>query len=116
MYPRLPRGEETLPIIEVEGRFLTLEEVRRLHPEQYRKLLELKPLELEVSLELLTERFRRRLAQGRVATIYRLERFPPLTLTPEDQLRHIELRDEIGLELLEAEREWLEETLRLLGR
>lgn len=107
---KLPKGEETIPIIEVEGRFLTPLELERLYPERYRALM-LRP-EVTVSHELLIERVRRRIAQGRVRTIYRWGF--PMALTPEEQLRHMELRDEIGLELLEAERKWLEETLRLL--
>ena len=99
---RLPKGEETLPIVEVEGRFLTLQELREQYPELYRELLERRPI--EVSLELLIERVRRRIAQGREPPIYRWE----FELTPEEQLRHMELRDEIGLELLEAERKLLE--------
>lgn len=108
MRRRLPKGEETIPIAEVEGRFLTPLELERLYPERYRALM-LKP-ELVVSDELLVERVRRRVAQGRVRTIYRLE----YELSPEEQLRHMEARDEIGLELIEAERKLLEEELRLL--
>lgn len=108
---RLPKDEETIPIIEVEGRFLTLGELERLYPEMYQRLLDpAKVFEFRVSYELLTERVRRRHAQGRVPTIYRWE----YMLTPEEQIRHMELRDEIGLELLEAERKLLEEELAII--
>lgn len=108
---RLPKGEETIPIIEVEGRFLTLAELKAQYPELYRKLLEPRTLEfIEVSEELLVERVRRRIAQGRVMTIYRFD----MALTPEEQLAHMEARDDIGMELIEAERRLLEEELRLL--
>lgn len=110
---KLPKGEETIPIIEVEGRFLTLQELKEQYPELYKKLLEPKTLEsVEVSPELLIERFRRRLAQRRVPTIYRWGF--PMSLTPEEQLRHMEARDEIGLELIEAERKLLEWELAVL--
>ncbi len=99
---RLPRGEETLPILVVEGRMLTPQELREQYPELYRELLERRLI--EITDELLIERVRRRVAQGREMTIYRWE----FEITPEEQLRHMELRDEIGLELIEAERKLLE--------
>ncbi|GAI36938.1 unnamed protein product [marine sediment metagenome] len=114
---RLPKGEETLPIIVVEGRMLTLEELRRLYPELYETLIGLRRqglgLEFEITDELLIERMRRRIAQGRVQTIYSLSLVEP-ELTPEEQLRHMEMRDQIGLELIGAERKLLGEELRLL--
>lgn len=114
---KLPRGEETLPIIEIEEKFLTLDEVRTLYPDVYERLIrpELR-FEFTVSDQLLIERFRMRMAQGRERTIYRLQNKCPFALTPEEQLRHMELRDEIGLELIEAERQLLEEELALLKR
>lgn len=101
MARKLPKGEETLPIAEVEGKFLTPNELRRLGLP-----LELRP----VPTELLIERMRRRVAQGRVATIYRLQ----YELSPEGQLKHMELGDDIGLELIEAERKLLEEEIGIL--
>ena len=115
--PRLPKGEETLPIIEVEGRFLTLEELQREYPELYKELTEKKRLGISPALtvpeELLIERVKLRHAQGRVPTIYRLQ--PPYELTPEEQIWHMEQRTEIGLQLIEAERKLLEEELKILG-
>jgi len=115
MEKRLPSGEETLPIIEVEGKFLTLEELKQQYPELYESLFKGvagPPPQLgKISDELLIERFRMRMAQGRESTIYRLQ----YELTPEEQLMHMEARDEIGLELIEAERKLLEEELRILG-
>jgi len=104
---RLPKGEETLPIVEVEGRFLTPQELAREH---LRAILALP--EIRVSDELLIERVRRRIAQGREPTIYRLGF--PMVLTPVEQLRHMEMRDEIGIQLIEAERKLLEEELTIL--
>ncbi|GAI76905.1 unnamed protein product [marine sediment metagenome] len=117
---RLPKGEETLPIVVVEGRFLTLQEVQQFHPDLYgaligRPRLGAPLLEFEVSDELLIERMRRRIAQGRVPTIYALSLVEP-ELTPEQQLRHMEMRDRIGLELIEAERGLLREELAMLRR
>jgi len=63
-----------------------------------------------LSPEALIERVEKRIAQGREATIYRLG----YELTPDDQLRHMKLGDEIGLELIEAERKLLEEELRII--
>lgn len=112
MERRLPEGEETLPIIEVDGKLLTLEELRQQYPELYERLLEGagNPELGIISDELLIERVRIRIAQGREPTIYRIQG----ELTPEEQLTHMEARDEIGLELIEAERKLLEEELRIL--
>ncbi len=113
---KLPKGEETLPIIEIEGVVLTLEEVRRLHPDAYRQLTTPRVVfKYAVSDELLVERFRMRMAQGRVATIRRFDIEHPI-LTPEEQLAHMEARDKVGLELIEAERKLLEEELAMLKR
>jgi len=49
-----------------------------------------------------------------VPTIYRLGK--PPTLTPEEQLAHMEARDKIGLELIKAEKKLLEEELTMLKR
>lgn len=112
---KLPKGEETLPIIEIEGKMMTLQEVRQFYPSTYQRLVTPRlRLAYKVSDELLVERFRIRLAQGRVATIYRWG--VPMVLTPEQQLIHMEARDEIGLELIEAERKLLGEELAMLKR
>lgn len=114
MARRLPRGEETLPIIEVDGKFLTLEELRQQYPELYRSLLggagSPNPHIGIISDDLLIERVRIRMAQGREPPIYRMN----YALTPEEQLMHMEARDEIGLELIKAERGLLEEEMRIL--
>lgn len=112
---KFPFGEETLPIVEVEGKLLTLAELEEQYPELYRQLLE--PTRavsaiIMISDELLVERVRRRVAQGREPTIYRWG--DPASLTPEEQLAHMEARDAIGLELIAAERKLLEEELRML--
>jgi len=115
MSRRLPRGEETLPIFEVEGRFVTLYELQSEYPSLYKQLIETKtlPYALRIPDELLIERVKLRHAQGRVPTIYRLQ--PPYKLTPEEQIWHMEQRTEIGLQLIEAERKLLEEELKMLG-
>ena len=95
---KLPKGEETLPITEIEGRFIMLADLTF-------------PLQLGIiSNELLIERVRKRTSQNREATIYRIE----YELTPADQLEHMILGDAIGLELMEAERKLLEEELKIL--
>lgn len=114
MGKKLPKGEETLPIIEVEGKLLTLEELKQQYPELYESLFGVagtsNPHVGVISEELLIERVRVRIAQGREPTIYRLH----YALTPEEQLMHMEARDEIGLELIEAERKLLEEEFRMM--
>ena len=102
---RLPKGEETLPVIEVEGKLLTSSGLEKAYPR-----LRLVDLKQPASTRLLIERKRMRVNQGRVRTIYRFT----YELTPEDQLRHMELQDAIGLELIEVERKLLEEELRIL--
>ena len=66
MMRRLPRGEETLPVVEVEGELLTVGGLEKAHPE-----LRLVELREPVSTKLLIERMRMRVKQGRVSTIYR---------------------------------------------
>ena len=116
MKRRLPKGEETLPITRVAGRMVTLEELRTRHPAEYSALI--KTTILTVDDELLIERFRRRMIQNRVLTIYRYqckgEITCPVALTPEEQLRHMEERTETGLELLKAEMELLKEELKII--
>lgn len=99
MKRRLPRGEETLPFYDSEGKMLTLD---KLHKSNL-----LRP---HVTDKLLIERMRMRISQGRVPTIYRFE----YELSPDSQLKHMELGDEIGSELIQAERGLLEEELRIL--
>jgi len=106
MKRRLPKGEETLPIIEVEGKFLTLGKLRESSPRAYQSLLQRLPRPPELLIQRVTER----IAQRREATIYRLKH----ELTPDEQLRHMKLGDEIGLELIEAERKLLEEELKII--
>lgn len=105
MIRRLPKGEETLPVVEVDGELLTLGGLEKAHPR-----LRLDELREPASTSLLIERKRKRINQGRVGTIYR----PQYSLTAEEQLRHMELQDVIGLELIEVERKLLEEELRIL--
>jgi hypothetical protein len=107
---KLPRGEETLPIAEVDGKYLTAAELESQQPVKYRQLL-VAPI-VTVSDNLLVERFSMRVAQGRVLTIYRADL--PTSLTPEEQLMHIKAKDKIGMELINAEAKLLQEELRLL--
>lgn len=111
MSRRLPLGEETLPIIEVEERMVSLEQLKVHYPDVYRQLITVR--EFEVSDELLIERVRQRHAQGRVPTIYRFIR-DSLELSPEQQIWHMEHRTDTGLELIEAERKLLEEEINIL--
>ncbi len=99
---RLPKGEETLPVIEVEGELLTSSGLEKAH--------RLRLVKQPASTRLLIERKRMRVNQGRVRTIYRFR----YQLTPEEQLRHMELQDAIGLELIEVERLLLEEEVKIL--
>jgi len=105
MIRRLPKGEETLPVIEVGGELLTLGGLEKAHPE-----LRLVELREPASTRLLIARKRMRVKQGRVSTIYR----PQYSLTPEEQLSHMESQDAIGLELIEVERKLLDEEVRIL--
>jgi len=100
MKRRLPRGEETLPFYDLEGKMLTLDRLHR--PDLLRP---------HITDKLLIERMRMRISQGRVPIIYRFE----YELSPNSQLNHMELGDKIGLELIQAERKLLEEELRILG-
>lgn len=112
---KLPKGEETLPIIEIEGKMLTLDELKKLYPEIYDKLVSPTiAYEVKIRDALLLERFRMRLTQKRVPTIHRWGY--PQTLTPEEQLAYMEARDPVGLELINAERGLLEEELAMLKR
>lgn len=97
MKRRLPKGEETLPFCDLDGKMLTLSESRKLT----------KP---PITEELLIKRMKIRISQGRVFTIYRFG----YELSPDSQLKRMELRDEIGLGLIEAERKLLVEELRIL--
>ncbi|MBA7586679.1 hypothetical protein ES708_28684 [subsurface metagenome] len=105
MVRRLPKGEETLPIVEVDEELLTPVGLEKAHPR-----LRLADLKQPAPTRLLVERKRMRVNQGRVGTIYR----PQYSLTAEEQLRHMELQDAIGLELIEVERNLLEEEVKIL--
>jgi len=105
MIRRLPKGEETLPVVEVDGELLTSGGLEKAYPR-----LRLVGLREPASTKLLIQRKRMRIKQGRVRTIYR----PQYSLTAEEQLRHMELQDAIGLELIDVERKLLEEELRIL--
>ena len=118
---KLPKGEETLPFAEVNGKFLTLNELQTQYPEVLKALLQ--PVSAlgavsyasQTSSELLlTERFKQRMLQGRERTIHRVDLVFPI-LTPEEQLKHMQAKDEIGMELLAAERKFLQEEIRLIG-
>ena len=110
MKRRLPKGEETLPVVEVDGKFLALGKLKESSPGVYQSLLQRLPRMETIPSKLLIQRVAERIAQGRVATIYRLEH----ELAPDEQLRRMNLGDEIGLELIEAERKLLEEELRMI--
>lgn len=97
---RLPAGEETLNIVRYGGVYLT--------PNQITSLAQLRGG--EVPTELLIERLRTRMGQGRVSTIYRLQH----ELSPAEQLGHMVAGDEIGLELIEAERKLVQEEIGIL--
>lgn len=98
---KLPKGEETLPFYDLEGKLLTLDKLNKPQLACPR-----------ITNKLLIERERMRISQGRCLTIYRFE----YELSPAAQLKHMELGDDIGLELIEAERKLLEEELRILRR
>ena len=98
--------------MEVQRRMMSLETLKAQHPTLYQQLLS-PQFVLEVSDELLIERVRQRHQQGRVATIYRFYRDAP-ELSPKEQIRHMENRTQIGLELIKAERKLLEEELSIL--
>jgi len=107
---KLPKGEETIPIVEIEGRFHTPQDLRK-QPYLLRQVLGARVL--TVSEKLLIERVRERSRQGRERTVYRFDRENP-ELSPEDQIWHMERRTTIGKELLEAEQKLLEEELAIL--
>lgn len=114
MQRRLPKGEETLPIIEIERRFLTLQELKTQYPMLYQQLVRGIVRKLRISDQLLIERVRLRHTQGRVPTIYRLITEEVKELRPENQIREMEQKTQIGLELIEAERKLLDEELMIL--
>lgn len=107
----LPKGEETLPVAEDrKGRFYSLQLLKEKWPKvptmlQAKRLLARKP-----SNKLLIERVRLRMKQGREGPVYRWQ----IKLTPEEQLKHMEAGDEIGKELIGAERKFLEWSLKKL--
>jgi hypothetical protein len=106
--PKLPKGEEKLPIIELEGKLLTPGQLKRKSRTLYQSFTSA-PGDT-FTYRLMIERMRRRVAQGRVLPIYRLDK----EISPGDQLRHMEQGDEIGQELILSERKLLEEELRIL--
>jgi hypothetical protein len=99
----LPIGEETLPILEIGGKLFT--------PKQIKSGFKAFPAHMRtVNDDMLIERVKMRKQQGRMATIYHTD----YELSPDDQIRHMKLRDKIGLELISAERKLLEEEIRIL--
>lgn len=100
---RISEDEKRIPIAEMGGRYLTPSEMTQT-------LLREAP---EPSVALLIERVKQRARQDRVMTTYRPTRiFPALTL--EQQIEHMEAGDEIGKELLAAEKGWLNEVKKIL--
>lgn len=99
-----------MPFFEVDGVFMGL---REISPAQLKALaVGRKDPRLKITDRLLVQRMRVRRAQGRVMTIYRIN-YPPLT--PEEQIKHMETRTPVGLNLIEAERRLLEWELTIIG-
>jgi len=106
MKRRLPIGEDTLPIAEFEGRYITPTALIQL------KYMGSQSIS-EPTARLLIERVRRRIEQDREGTALSLSGLYP-ELSPEQILEHMELGDEEGQKHLLAERKWLEESIKIL--
>jgi len=101
---KLPKGEETIPIAEIAGKMVSPKQLKAMRI-PYKKVLTLTPSDM-----LLIKRVKERHAQGREPTIYRFTG----KLMPQQQIRHMERRTSIGLELIQAERKLLEEEINIL--
>ena len=108
---RLPKGEETIPIADINGQFIIPSQ------ELIRRLRELP----EPSVELLIERVKRRAKQHISRIEEGIEEEPntimlgcPLPLSSASQIYHVEIGDDVGKELIEIERGWLKESLSIL--
>lgn len=113
MHPLL-KAEEHIPFTKADGKFRTLKEVMEKYPRLYsmwttRGLPEVTAI--DDSDELMIERVKARIAQGKEHTIYRWG----MKLTPKEQLEHMKKRSKIGKELIQAERGLHKELIRLLG-
>jgi hypothetical protein len=101
---KLPYGEETLPIFKRNGKLLKPKEMNK-------KILKEAKLSLDMTpKDLLIERFRMRVEQGRTSTIHTMNR----DYTPTQQLEHMTRGDAIGKEFLQAEEGLLREELDIL--
>jgi len=121
MERKLPGIEDSLPIYEINGKFLTLEELKESFPAIYEQLtssqLDTVKAVSTVSTNLLAKRFAMRIEKGEVFTIYSIRSSLDSelsSLTPQQQLYHVGLRDEEGIRILTAEYKLLEAELKIL--
>lgn len=111
MKKKLPKGESSLPIVTIEGKWVSVDDIKRNFPKDYVAVLFRWQVPKVFPSEILIERVRLRHAQGRVPTIYRVGMKP---LTPQQQLKHMEQKTAVGLELIKAEKGLLLEELKIL--
>lgn len=104
MKRKMPLGEDTLPIADIDGNLLR-------HSDLVGKGIALSMALASISDRLLIERVRQRISQGRVGPIYQV---PQKEYSPSDQLQHMIDKDELGKLLLDAERKLLEEEIRII--
>lgn len=121
---KLPNGEETIPLLIIDGKMLSLKEIEKEYPDvynnltsestkdinYYKKLLLSKEPTIEITNKLLIKRFEERMKQGRERTIHRFL----TTISPTRQMIEMVKKTKIGKELIEAERGLLEWELRIL--
>lgn len=101
--------EDNIPYLVYNNRFYTpndiLREAENNTPTWQGLQKQLGDPPIEISWELLEERFKKRMEEGRVLPVYKMGK----VLTPEDQLKEIKNKTLTGYNILLAEAKLLEE-------
>jgi len=105
-------GEADIPYLEIDGVFYTPREIlahAEANDEIWHRILETRPDfdPEEIPLELLIERIRKKYQMGKLVNVYMMGY--PYVLTPEQQLREVEMLTPLGMKILEAEKKLMQE-------
>lgn len=114
---KLPIGEDTIPLLVIDGQMLFLKDIENKYPTIYNSLFAIgEPTTIDTKIEitddLLITRFKRRMEQGRETTIHRFL----ISLSPSKQLAEMRKKSKLGKELLNAEKGLLEWELGVLKK
>jgi len=100
---KITKGEEEISLVEIDGEFLSLNELMERYPDTWKDKLKMNK-SFNGKKELIKSRYREKAEQGRLPVLQRFK----TVITPKEQVDHVMRETEIGEELIEAERKLLE--------